>query len=991
MSILYLGHLKNSRKIIFISTIGLICAIAIVSSSMLYVDSAKEDIVEDLLKSTSNQSWSNYDINIYFSVDYPHINPSQIQSDIQAYSVELKEKADLDIFTSLEMNYILYDFRTPVNVYKFDAYSDSVTNTSVTIVELNSMLKKDLSEFINASSLLPRNNSQIIEAFALETHFISPNDQFSNFYKANDGLNVTSNPVIDLYSGYGYDISKYNLNVTGTGKILSYYKSVSQYGGYTIDYKENEYPALSKLWKNGGSSIYLFVNNITELSDQLEPDRYNRYNNRFVISGGYDIDFEKVDAFSISSRLNDISNFQFSLQDKILNSDFFKDLIQYNPGTYVQFENYWTYSNIASIVSSILFNMFIYAMPILIIALLVANYSSGLIHKNVIRHIGIYKTRGASKRLILAFEIFDFLLIITISVIFGLITGVPIASIVSKTDFLLSFNNPKNYDVVTTFFLTLPGLLEILFYFTISIGLIVNLKRTLRLAKMEIYETENPEEKSDPYWKRHYMDIVLFIYGTGSYLILSFIVSDPNYGQQVSPIILIFMYLALPSPFAMVIGSILILNRFIPIFLNWIGTKLWYHSGGLLAFSFKNVIRHRQASTRAIMLIASLLTFLLMFYSVPYSQVHYEQQTSLFENGSEAVILVNNFERGNTTYIQELIQNISNKLDQNFSTDLDGYSPYLTTSKYDERLGDQRFTFINTTSYTEASAIKEFNPRLRKSLDESLKMLHEVNNSIIINNQAFQKRLLSINDTVSLTNWKLEATLFPVIDSYTMWPGTSRYMWSDTFYAIMDMYHLFNLSDGDLSDTVFPQIDQLGFYLNFKEGINKTAITEKIVGLLNVQVKTSNFEPEYWDLYGKIVFKFQVGQINTNIIMSLIIGVIILIMFAYMQMNDRKREIYTERAIGMKMNQTSILFFVETIILLMSGIIIGTVLGMFFIQMLALFITQGSQTPPYEIMTPWDLVLVTYLGFLILSILSAIIPSYFITKQDISKAFITDT
>jgi ABC-type antimicrobial peptide transport system permease subunit len=183
----------------------------------------------------------------------------------------------------------------------------------------------------------------------------------------------------------------------------------------------------------------------------------------------------------------------------------------------------------------------------------------------------------------------------------------------------------------------------------------------------------------------------------------------------------------------------------------------------------------------------------------------------------------------------------------------------------------------------------------------------------------------------------------------------------------------------------------LGFYLNFKEGINKTAITEKIVGLLNVQVKTSNFEPEYWDLYGKIVFKFQVGQINTNIIMSLIIGVIILIMFAYMQMNDRKREIYTERAIGMKMNQTSILFFVETIILLMSGIIIGTVLGMFFIQMLALFITQGSQTPPYEIMTPWDLVLVTYLGFLILSILSAIIPSYFITKQDISKAFITDT
>ena len=137
----------------------------------------------------------------------------------------------------------------------------------------------------------------------------------------------------------------------------------------------------------------------------------------------------------------------------------------------------------------------------------------------------------------------------------------------------------------------------------------------------------------------------------------------------------------------------------------------------------------------------------------------------------------------------------------------------------------------------------------------------------------------------------------------------------------------------------------------------------------------------------KLNFQFELGQINTNVLMSLIIGVIIIIMFAYMQLNDRKREIYTERAIGMKLSQTSILFFIEGIILLFSGIVIGSILGVFFVQMMALFQTQGNQVPSYDVLTPWDLVLITYTALCMLAVLSALIPAYYVTKQDISKSF----
>ena len=110
-----------------------------------------------------------------------------------------------------------------------------------------------------------------------------------------------------------------------------------------------------------------------------------------------------------------------------------------------------------------------------------------------------------------------------------------------------------------------------------------------------------------------------------------------------------------------------------------------------------------------------------------------------------------------------------------------------------------------------------------------------------------------------------------------------------------------------------------------------------------------------------------------------------------MQLNDRKREIYTELALGMKIRQTSVLFFVENILLLLSGIVIGTVLGLFFVDMLAIFQTNGSQIPNYVIIMPWDLVLETYIGLIILAVVSSIFPAYYVTKQDFSKSFITDT
>ena len=976
---LYFGHLKNSKKIIFISTIGLICSIAIVSSSLLYVDSTKVEIVNTILSSQSQSS--NFDISIQFSGAYPKININDINNEISNASSDLIMKSNLDIFHNLTMFYSLNGLVSPISYVPNPNEPEIYYNSSIPIIQLNEQLKHDLLYFISGNSSLPSYNDSIQQAFLLQTYLNYPSSQTSKFQ--HNYINIANSSVINLFYNANNIEQTFPFNITGSGKIILNY-TLTNYG-YSFDYPDDTYPALSVIFNRYGfGGPTLFVNNLTEIMNKIQPDQDNNYYTQFTAYGGFKIDFSKIDPFSITSKASDLGKFKFSLQDSLVNLNFYQSLKSHGYYMNVDFPNQYIYDGISSTITSIIFNMLLYALPIIIVALFMTNYSFGLIHTNVVRQIGIFKTRGASKNLLFFFELIDFLIIMFISMVIGAIAGLPISSIVTKTSFLLSFNNPKNYDIITTFLLNFSSIIESLFYFAVLISMIVNLRRVFKLASLPIVETENPTEKGEPYWKKHYLDVISFLYGTISYVILIYLTTNPNYVQTIGPVIIIFLFLSLPCPFAMVIGAILIVNRFIPILLNWVGSKLWEASGGLLAFSFKNVIRHRQASTRAVMLIASLLTFLLLFYSMPYSQVAYEQKISLFNNGAEGVIKISNIDSNNLTLIKEKIQNITSILDSNFSDSLSGFSPYFSTAITDNNQFFIEFKFINASSYYQASAINQLDPGVTYDLQRDLKLLQSENKSIIIGQQSFNSRFLSINESLSV-NGPTSIFEFPVIDTYKSWPSTTIYTYDSIIYAVIDMNYLLN--NNNFSSQFFNGVRDFGFYLNFKDSVNRTLIANELTTIFHLQTSLSNSDIQNWDPMTKLNFQFELGQINTNVLMSLIIGVIIIIMFAYMQLNDRKREIYTERAIGMKLSQTSVLFFIEGIILLMSGVIIGTFLGYFFVQMMALFQTQGNQIPSYDVLTPWNLVLITYTALCMLAVLSALIPAYYVTKQDISKSF----
>lgn len=986
---LYIFHLRNSKKVILISTIGLICAIAIVSSSLLYVDATKGDIANTLLNANPNHQ--NYDINIEMSYQNPKENTFKISNELNNITTSLLDKANLHVFSHLEMTYMIQKLETPQNYYWENNGSNSILNLSFSIVQLNDALRNDLHAFTSQNSSLPKRNASIQQAFALESFFDSPKRLSYIYYQTHHLLDLKNSSIIPIFQDSLKPTTDY-FNITGLGKVMQPSTYNPEINVYTPHYYNSSYPALSKVWAHlKGPFLVLFVNNLTRYTEKYIPSINGVYNRQIMAFGGLNIDFKKVDPLAIASKTEALSKFANSLQTQILNSHFYQNLKNYQYFMNVGFTSLSTYRQMENASNQIIFNMWLYSIPVVIIAILTVFFSFGLIYKQVIRYISVLKTRGASAYFILIFELIDFITLLLISVIAGTLAGFPVASLVTKTDFLLSFNRNSNYNIINTFANNIGSILGTIFIFSIIISFLANLQRTFKLATISIAETDRPTENSEPYWKRHYLDIILFLYGLISYSIFIYLLNTR--GQSINSIINLIMTLSLPSPFILVIGAILLFNRITPPVLNWLGEILWRLRGDLLALSFKNVIRHRQASTRAIMIIASLLTFLIVFYSLPYSQVAYQQQTSLYENGAEGNIVITPVPIFRVKTINQQIHNVSRILSSNFSNSLVAFSPYFTVTTSDNgTFGPEQILFINASSYVQASSVNHFNVGLQSanSLQQDLHTLQENKDSVLMNKAAFQSQLLSLNENVTLKNSYGFQSTYQIVDSFSQWPSTTRFSWDTSTWIIADMHLLLHSPQKDLTKTFYTAINSMGFYLKFKPGVNRTAIAHDISVLTGFTTEISNFKPQSWDVFNSIILTFQIGQINTDVIMSLAIGVTILIMFAYMQLNDRKREIYTELALGMKIKQTSLLFFIESIIILLSSILIGTFLGTFFVQIVAIYMTRGTQYPSYNVIIPWDLVFQTYLGFIILALLSAILPAYFITKQDISKSFITD-
>ena len=959
-----MGHLKSSKKVLIIASIGLICALTIVSSTNYYFDNSKQQIVENFL--TSN-SFNNNQADVSF----------RLQSNLDSYNQSMK-----DITTSLNntlpefnLNYIksividpaVIDLSTPIVFYGSSGQNQPnySYNSSVMVTELTPSYIQDLNQIIISNSMMSNSklptdgntNVTIPQAFVLMSGYYSDKISFT--------VNVSDNSQITLFNQI--DGTGIKLQVTGISG-LNLNNQLCNGVTCTNNPDANKYLDLKQFL--GGAQCAIFVPNLQNFINYLKANEPTN-NSKFILPNvNYEIninlDYSKVDPYSSSTLITTINQFDTSLHDKLANySEFYVINFSFNAE--------YLFQSIQTEVTALFFSLFLVSIPVLIATIFVINYSFGLIHKNVIQHIGVYKTRGGGSWMMFMFHVIDNAIIIILSVLVALVAGIPLAEITLQTNYLLSFQYPAPSYIILNF----QAVASLLVYVAIALIIIVNLRRVKRLSQMSIKETENTTEKEEPFWKRHYLDVILFCFGLIIYAIFYELVKTPSTASLFGPFLIIFTILVIPAPFALVIGFILFANRIVPIFLNRIGTVLWEQTGDIIAFSFKNVIRHRQASTRAVMLISILIAFIIFFYALPYSLVVSNQENLFYQYGAEG-----NAQFGSDGYNATTLSTIQ----QNFSQYLTDFSPYVILSDG----SSNNIMLVNTSTYLN-SAYLNFDLGLTKNINQDFQNLainasnfSELN--VLVNQNTLNNRKTTVGSNISLYGSPLH---LHIVDSFKHWPVIeyNSYFQGNYLFGIGDISYYTLYLNQSLANVHSESISSQGVLFNFKNGVNQSLVASWITGntsLTNFFVESASQK----GFYTGIQFRLEVGQINNDVLMTLIIAVIVLTMFAYLQLNERKKEIFTERAIGMKLHQIATLFFIETIILSMTSIILGIGVGIFLMELLALLISNPLQSyPSFQLVFPVNLIIITNTLILLCSIIVSIVPSIYVTRQDISKSF----
>lgn len=1011
---IYWAHLKSSKRAIFICSIGLIFALAILSGSILYIEVKNASIINDVVQVKSQ---SPYGIKIDLQTQDVNISFNKISSDIEKEGSKLLTSNQVDYLEPLELYYSLQGFTIPTVTIGLNSnynWAKIPTIRYLDIVQLNDAIKKDLNQFLNANSSLPainKSKSSIIQGFLLDSYFGPSTDPPLQFIKNTTLVNYHENPLINITQiltnkfADVLDSKKVPINVTGYGKIVNFDSYDPGQKKLIHNYNETYFPTLSKFLRIVPQNFlvgtsFLFVQNITQVLSKISPFHFdpslhqNVYGITENIDGGYRLDFNKFDALTMNSNINQVDYLAKTLGDIIGNNNHYQKLNPSTTSLKVIFADHSELVDISNIVNEILTEMLLYSIPMLIVALLVTNYSFGLVQKRIISHSGIYKTRGASSIILFMFQSADYIAIVFLSALIGMILGIPLTVITSKTNGLLSFANSDNYNVLTSFLSVFPSLFVLTFFTSIIITFVTNIRRMIKLSRITIVESEmaNVGEKLTPFWEAHYLDVLIFLYGVGSYVLINYYLYSPTTNGSILASGIFFLILFYPAPFAIVIGTILLANRFIPKILEIFGKYLWRSNGGLFAFTFKNIIRRKQSSTRAIILITTLITFLILFYTIPQSQIYYQRQATEYSLGADVQLAFPNtlIYRYN---VHDYIDLTLNSINQSYGSYLSGITPVIISSYYSS--SNQKtfnFIFINQNSYINGSSVNLYNLGLTHSLTSDLQNLHSSSNNfpILVQPHFLIDRNVTIGDSFTL-DFAGFFNNFTVLDTFNEWPMTSRTALNyNTYYFVMDINYFYNEILPGLFSTPYASTFSGYILLNFKNKDDINKLAPDFTLLKGLKAQESNINLDWWSIESQLVYKFRLGQINIDLLASIIIAVTILLLFSYMQIIEREQEIFTERALGMKFRQLAFVFFIESLILLAIGIILASIISAFFLNILAVFLSGGLSIPRYVILVPYDTVYLTYFILIIVSSICAVIPAYYVTRQDVIRSFSFD-
>ncbi|MFX1535891.1 MAG: FtsX-like permease family protein [Promethearchaeota archaeon] len=976
---LFSAFSRNNWRMILISTIGLTLALTSISQTVIIVESYRTSLLDEFLENSPFYLNSDFRVDFDFdSLQGTEVIRSSIQdafNEIRGLGQRVAEDLSLNNFIKQEF----WNFRfKAVGFFErgiLPVFVDTMDNE--TLQTFQSMVFGRLPQKTNEYVFIK--SSIVSREFDMEI---------------GDTLSVFPREYSNIHSE--------SQNVTISGIINFDEEQV-------IYYSNEKNPIFDYFLLSYGDPILLTTTaNFVDIATRIHQTETLP----FSVHGQINLDTSQFDAFNLAGEKTRLIQYQNQL-DQVCTSlelgdyDFKTDesIISRIESFEVEFQ-------------STLLNLLLFSLPTNIATLFLAMFSLGLLRKRKHLQIGVLKARGASPHQIFMVLIGESFITMFLSVGLGTLLGFPFALVTLKTKDFLTFSGETVIPILSETTFSTVLLFGILFV------IILNLRSILQLVKMEIKETVYSRTNEQPVWKKYYLDGVLF--GLGVLGVFSILVITSLLGGVALPIgsssggasaaiidvinmisFFIVLLFGIPSPILITVGGAMLIARILPFLLQLFSRWTWKLEGGIVAFSFRNVLQRTSQATRAALLVSVVLAFSIAFITIPYNlDANALDRYSYRQLGSDILV------SSPTLTLNETFLNYL----QDF-TGVNSVSPIAKalvrspTGYLIKILGVDSSTYAQTTFFREDFLKQDLLSSLGRldlaaifrslisgeiasnspDLGTLLSTLQS-NTSVLVQEANINGRNLNIGDQLkfdvegSFNETTLNFDIFhfdlDIVGSFKYWPLFVDYTVAPTNLDLFIIFELSALLDYVNADMI--SLNELNYLVRVNPGVSTAQIKEQIMNDPGFNVLCiEEFQEGYFSSPQRTVL---LAAINGSILILMTVTLFTILMFGFSQLMERNKEIGVERALGMSIRQTFLVFLTETMILTLFGTIVGLILGILIGQVF-LAITLGVQTfiAPLPIITyPWELLFGISLLVIIVGLISSQIPAFLATRVRIS-------
>ncbi|NHJ03105.1 MAG: FtsX-like permease family protein [Candidatus Heimdallarchaeota archaeon] len=958
-----------NRRMILPTIIGLILALTIVSQSGILIESYREQIFEEVVF----QDYSEYDEDISLSLYRWSLNDDDSTNPAAFFNIETYDAMlNSSIASANYANYIDRSkwFSTSEIAYWVeyqDDYGEYWLEYYLTMISSPSAkFYSQMSDLVNShgEGRLPTNTSEV---------FLLKPSNIQEWYGDFGGIlqNITLNSQLNItLPGWSIPYEEEQINKTVTVVGIVEYTSFTYYyeDNYPVIISDNvtkllwEYFNLMDLWE---PYMLLFPQDLMiDLLGELS-ETYSFFDFEGRVYCDIFIDRSHFNAYNINEEVKKLQGFIQAFEQTLYQNDIYPNIWSRIYEALLRFD---------MVVFGLTFILIFVSVPVIGIALYLVTYSFRLIRKQKQEQIGILKTRGGSPLQIFTTLVGEIFFSTIIAILLGFIIGLFLTDLVMKSSDYLQFfgvSPPVKFSF---------GFIQTLVIWGIIFSLLLNFVRMIRMSRQLITETQKPTETSLPAWKRYYLDIILFSLGTVTWIAYMALTRALRFSEgDLEPIIYallpILSLLALPAPFLMFFGTIMVISRFFPLIMSRIAEMLWKLDGGVNAFAIRNIVRHQQAASRAVLLITLALSFSILASSLIFSLDETEQLKYYYDNGADIIIPMGSV----------LNETIGNILKENVSH-LDSVSGVYRTDYFSHGFIYRSFDFlfIDPQSYAQ-TAFTDPLFQLSQSLTKLVKELED-NHSVILFEGNLKEDVTKpkIGDNLSIqfsNETHNQIFKYRIVGTFKYWPNLYPREWYDfsRYYWMIGSLGMFE----ELNKASYFTYSEASYIAKIDSLDNIKSATESIYEETGIIPDAPALKYQiYRDSFDR---RFTLSILNSDLILCIVVSVIGVVMFAFFTYVERGKEIGVERALGMTRIQTGQSFLVEAATILSFGTLIGLMTGIYYVTMFLQLTQMGETIPPVVISYPLTLMIQMILGILIVAGIGTIIPAIQATRKDISR------